>query len=128
DVLQRLSALGLRLARPGVPEVAAGAAGGDLLRQRPRAVRPGLMASHAVCGLAELPAGQRRIVEVEGRSIGVFNVHGSLYALPNVCPHQGAPLCLGLVTGLMRPSAPGVFEWTREGEILRCPWHGWEFD
>ena len=26
------------------------------------------------------------------------------------------------------PSAPGEFRWGREGEILACPWHGWEFD
>ena len=86
------------------------------------------MAAHLVCRLAELPPGERRIVEVEGRSIGVFNVHGRLYALRNACPHQGAPLCLGLVTGLMAPSRPGEFDWSREGEIVRCPWHGWEFD
>jgi 3-phenylpropionate/trans-cinnamate dioxygenase ferredoxin subunit len=81
-----------------------------------------------VCRLAELPPGQRRIGEVEGRSIGVFNIDGTLYALRNTCPHQGAPLCLGLLTGLMSPSAPGVYDWSREGEIVRCPWHGWEFD
>ena len=26
------------------------------------------------------------------------------------------------------PSKPGEYRWGREGEILRCPWHGWEFD
>jgi len=26
------------------------------------------------------------------------------------------------------PSQPGEYIWGREGEILRCPWHGWEFD
>jgi 3-phenylpropionate/trans-cinnamate dioxygenase ferredoxin subunit len=26
------------------------------------------------------------------------------------------------------PSKPGEYAWAREGEILRCPWHGWEFD
>lgn len=26
------------------------------------------------------------------------------------------------------PSDPGEYVWSREGEILRCPWHGWEFD
>ena len=26
------------------------------------------------------------------------------------------------------PSKPGEYIWAREGEILRCPWHGWEFD
>ena len=86
------------------------------------------MGAHVVCRLAELPPGERRIVEIEGRSIGVFNVDGSLYALRNACPHQGAPLCLGLLTGLMAPSDPGVYEWSRQGEIVRCPWHGWEFD
>ncbi len=86
------------------------------------------MASHVVCGLSELTPGSRRIVEVQGRSIGVFNVEGRLYALRNACPHQGAPLCLGKLTGTMAASEPGVYEWRREGEILRCPWHGWEFD
>ena len=82
-----------------------------------------------VVGLAsEVPPGQRKIVEVEGRSIGVFNVHGTFYALRNQCPHQGAPLCRGSIKGLTLPSAPGEYIWAREGEILRCPWHGWEFD
>ncbi len=26
------------------------------------------------------------------------------------------------------PSKPGEYTWARDGEILRCPWHGWEFD
>jgi 3-phenylpropionate/trans-cinnamate dioxygenase ferredoxin subunit len=26
------------------------------------------------------------------------------------------------------PSPPGEYVWARDGEILRCPWHGWEFD
>ena len=67
-------------------------------------------------------------MEVQGRSIGVFNVHGTYYALRNSCPHQGAPLCLGAITGMTMPGKPGEYVWTREGEILRCPWHGWEFD
>ena len=46
----------------------------------------------------------------------------------NSCPHQGAPLCLGAITGMTRPSKPGEYVWAHEGEILRCPWHGWEFD
>ena len=86
------------------------------------------MASHLVCPVSELPPGERRIVDAEGRSIGVFNVGGAFFAIRNRCPHQGAPLCRGLVTGTMVPSAPGVFDWRRQGEIVRCPWHGWEFD
>lgn len=86
------------------------------------------MGKHIVATVAELPPGERRIVEAEGRSIGVFNVHGRFYALRNRCPHQAAPLCLGAVKGMAMPSQPGEYVWAREGEIIRCPWHGWEFD
>jgi 3-phenylpropionate/trans-cinnamate dioxygenase ferredoxin subunit len=67
-------------------------------------------------------------VEVEGRSIGVFNVHGTFVAVLNVCPHELAPVCLGAFRGTTLASMPGEYEWGREGEILACPWHGWEFD
>ena len=86
------------------------------------------MAKHEIARVADIPPGQRKIVEVEGQSIGVFNVGGTFYALKNRCPHQGAPLCLGSLKGTALPSAPGEYLWGREGEILRCPWHGWEFD
>jgi 3-phenylpropionate/trans-cinnamate dioxygenase ferredoxin subunit len=83
---------------------------------------------YVVGTVAEIPPGERRIVEVDGISIGVFNVGGTFYALRNRCPHQGAPLCRGSLKGTTLPSAPGEYIWAREGEILRCPWHGWEFD
>ena len=86
------------------------------------------MAVHVVARASELPPGARRIVQVGSRSIGVFNVNGELYALRNACPHQGAPLCQGSIRGTMAESKPGEYRWEREGEILRCPWHGWEFD
>jgi 3-phenylpropionate/trans-cinnamate dioxygenase ferredoxin subunit len=86
------------------------------------------MGRHIVGRVSELPPGERKIVEVEGRSIGVFNVHGQFYALRNRCPHQAAPLCLGAIKGMTLPSRPGEYVWARDGEILRCPWHGWEFD
>ncbi len=86
------------------------------------------MVRHVVSRVSELPPGERRIVEVAGRSIGVFNVNGAFHALRNSCPHQAAPLCLGSIKGMTMPSRPGEYIWAREGEILRCPWHGWEFD
>lgn len=86
------------------------------------------MGRHIVGTVAELPEGARTIVEAEGRSIGVFNVAGTYYALRNSCPHQAAPLCLGSIKGMTMPSEPGEYVWARDGEILRCPWHGWEFD
>lgn len=86
------------------------------------------MSSHVVCPVSELPQGQRRLITIDKRSIGVFNVEGQYYALPSICPHQNAPLCEGVITGTTCPAAPGQYEWTRKGHILRCPWHGWEFD
>lgn len=83
---------------------------------------------HVVCKTDELPPGSRKIVDAGGRSIGVFNANGRYYALRNVCPHQMAPLCLGKVTGTTLPSKVGEYRYGRDGEILRCPWHGWEFD
>lgn len=83
---------------------------------------------HEVCPVAELPPGEKRIVEVDGLSIGVFNVAGEFHALANVCPHQLAPLCEGPVTGDVVAPAVGEYEVVREGELVRCPWHGWKFD
>ena len=86
------------------------------------------MGRHVVGRMGELSPGDRKVVEVEGRSIGVFNVDGHFHALKNSCPHQAAPLCLGSVQGMTMPGKPGEYVWGREGEVLRCPWHGWEFD
>ncbi len=83
---------------------------------------------HRVGHISEIPDREALIVTVNGRSIGVFNVDGRLYAVKNVCPHKQAPLCRGTVGGTMLPSKPGEFEFGLEGRVLKCPWHGWEFD
>jgi len=83
---------------------------------------------HVVCRVEELPPGERKIVDVAGRSIGVFNVKGTYYALRNRCPHHGAPLCRGILKDLVLGPAPYHYQVDREGEVLQCPWHGWEFD
>jgi nitrite reductase (NADH) small subunit len=83
---------------------------------------------HVVCRASELAPGERLIVEVEGRSVGVFNVGGRFYALHNGCPHKGGPLCAGRVTGTALPTTDRAFTYGREGEILRCAFHGWEFE
>lgn len=82
---------------------------------------------------SEIPPGTVRIVPVNNpQGVGVFNVKGAFYALKNVCPHQGGPLCAGPITGTtvarFNAEGPPQLEWVRDGEIVRCPWHRWEFD
>jgi nitrite reductase (NADH) small subunit len=88
------------------------------------------MAEYSVGPVAEFPVGTHRVVKVRNLEIGVFNVNGQFYALPNVCTHQFGPLCAGTVNGTTAcDAATGWrFAWVREGEILTCPWHGLEFD
>jgi 3-phenylpropionate/trans-cinnamate dioxygenase ferredoxin subunit len=83
-----------------------------------------------VCAASELAPGEKRIVDdpESGISIGVFNVGGEFFALKNVCPHLGAPLCLGSVHATHRPGEVFEFRADLAGRVLRCPWHGWEFD
>ncbi|HET6320124.1 MAG TPA: Rieske (2Fe-2S) protein [Chloroflexota bacterium] len=76
----------------------------------------------------EIPPGSRKIVDVGGRSVGVFNVRGEYFALLNRCPHQGGPLCRGNTHGLLVSGPVGQYDYRRPGEMLRCPWHGWEYD
>ena len=83
---------------------------------------------HPVARVEDIPPGGRKILKVKGREVGVFNLGGTYYALKNVCIHQGARVCLGKVTGTTLPSKVYEFKYGREGQILRCPWHGWEYD
>ena len=86
------------------------------------------MARHVVAPVAELPPGSRKFLTIDERPIAVFNIKGEFFGLLNRCPHQGAALCEGPLIGLAQSSDPGTIEYTRPGEIIRCPWHGWEFD
>ena len=86
------------------------------------------MAKHVIAALQEFPAGTRKLVDIKGRPIVVFNVNGEFFALANRCPHQGGSLYHGRLVGLIEASEPGCYRYSRRGEIVRCPWHGWEFD
>jgi nitrite reductase (NADH) small subunit len=65
-----------------------------------------------VAAIGECPPGQAREFVVEDRMVALFNVDGAVYALDGVCPHQGGPLGKGRLCG----------------QVITCPWHGWQFD
>jgi len=82
----------------------------------------------AVATEEELRQSGRVIVTVNGMEIGVFAVGDRYFAWRNMCPHGGAPVCEGPVCGTKLPSLVYEYKYGRDQEILRCPWHGWEFD
>lgn len=83
---------------------------------------------YVVAKAEEFEEGSRKIVRVSGREIGIFYLGGQYYALRNVCPHKGAPLCKGRLRPQIYASGANEVAFQREGEILKCPWHLWEFD
>ncbi|MGH7145315.1 MAG: Rieske (2Fe-2S) protein [Planctomycetota bacterium] len=96
----------------------------DALRRN----RPARRQAVRVGRVEDLPPGSKTIVAHGVVSVGVFNVGGSFHAIKNVCPHYGAPLCRGHVGTTCRPVDGYEFATALEGRVVRCPWHGWEFD
>jgi len=60
----------------------------------------------------DLLPGTGKVVEADGRSIALFNVAGTFYAIDNACAHQGGPLGEGDLAG----------------DVVTCPWHGAQFN
>jgi nitrite reductase (NADH) small subunit len=83
---------------------------------------------YIVCKDHELAPCERLIVDLDGRSVGVFNIADHFYALHNRCPHAGGALCRGPLTGTALPTDRREYVYGLEGRILRCAWHGWEFE
>lgn len=84
---------------------------------------------HVVCRQSELGPGESRTV-MNGR-VPVVVVCGSenrYYAIRGICPHQGAMLAKGHLTSLTVSEKPGVYELAQDREVLRCPWHSFDYD
>ena len=64
-----------------------------------------------VTAVEDMPAGERRLVDVDGTSIAVFNIDGELYAIEDVCTHDGGDLASGCL----------------DGDVIVCPRHGARF-
>ena len=67
-----------------------------------------------VCPVAELPSGERKLIEWEELEIGVFNCGGNLYAIEDRCSHDDGPLAEG--------------EFDPDTCTVECPRHGSLFD
>ncbi len=80
------------------------------------------------CKTEDLQTGERLIFDLGGRSVGVFNIDDEFFAMHNRCPHTGGTLCEGPICGTALPTDGYEFIDGREGELVRCGWHGWEFD
>ena len=86
------------------------------------------MSKYVVAAADEILPGERKLVNVRGRPILIFNLDGDYFGILDRCPHQGASLCKGKLVGLVEADRPGQYNFTRNNEIIRCAWHGWEFD
>lgn len=83
---------------------------------------------HLACRVHEVPAGSAKIVKIKNLTVGIFRLPDGYYAMLNICPHRGAALCEGPVCGTTRSNEQREFIYERAGELVRCAWHGWEFD
>jgi nitrite reductase/ring-hydroxylating ferredoxin subunit len=82
--------------------------------------------------LSEFEHGKVYLRDAGDRQVGIVATPNGITAFRNICPHEGGPLCLGLVTPLLRgePREDTSFELQVDHQrfVLSCPWHGWEFD
>jgi nitrite reductase/ring-hydroxylating ferredoxin subunit len=83
---------------------------------------------YRVGSVEELRHEGRRVISVRGRCIGIVSVDGEFFAVRNRCPHMGAPLCEGTIGGTFVPSQPHEYVYGMDNKVIRCPWHGWEFE
>jgi nitrite reductase/ring-hydroxylating ferredoxin subunit len=82
-----------------------------------------------VCAFGDLAPLEKRLVYNGRRSVLLCRgVDGAYYAVGNSCPHQGASLCEGTLGGTALADGIGRYEYGLDGLVVRCPWHGWEFD
>src|SRR3954469_1255270 len=87
---------------------------------------------HCVGPSDQVADGGRLVVDIGDRTIGIFRVDGRLYAYDNTCPHQGGPVCQGVmlpgvVERLDDRLASVGFAFNDADPRIVCPWHGYEF-
>ena len=70
------------------------------------------MAKVKVANANDLKSGEGKVVTANGKTLALFNVNGKFHAIENACLHRGGPLGEGSL----------------EGNIVTCPWHGFQYD
>jgi nitrite reductase (NADH) small subunit len=80
------------------------------------------------CKVADVAIGKPKVVTFGRMGVGVFQLGDGYAALLNVCPHRAGPLCEGPICGTNRITDKAEFIYERAGELVRCAWHGWEFE
>jgi nitrite reductase/ring-hydroxylating ferredoxin subunit len=83
-----------------------------------------------VGSIDEFPDRAFKVVEANGWQVGICRWGSELFALRNLCPHQGAPVCLGFLQQRLRAgwAEDGVELETAPAEpVILCAWHRWEF-
>jgi nitrite reductase/ring-hydroxylating ferredoxin subunit len=78
--------------------------------------------------VSDFENGGRKIIDVNGKSIGIFRINDRFYALRNRCPHQFGPLCIGTLAQRAISDGPGDVRMDDGPPLIACPWHGWEYD
>jgi nitrite reductase (NADH) small subunit len=77
----------------------------------------------------DFPPGILHRIDAAGKALVLVHVSQGYRALRDTCPHQGARLSAGSLSGIPLPAPVGEpASYGRDGEIIVCPWHGWSFD
>ncbi|NJM35382.1 MAG: Rieske (2Fe-2S) protein [Rhodomicrobium sp.] len=86
------------------------------------------MARYPVCKADEIEVGRLMRAAAGRASILLARLpSGEIRAFAARCPHQGADLGFGCVSGMTSSDTPNELCYHNDGEIVRCPWHGFEF-
>ena len=86
------------------------------------------MKRHTACQLDDIPDGTMKAVDLGERRVLLVRHGQQVLAVRDVCPHQGARLSEGVLTGARVSAAVGDYRLTKTGQVVRCPWHNWEYD
>lgn len=81
-----------------------------------------------VFAVEDLPDGTMRRATIGRRTLLVIRRGDDIFAVRDVCPHQGAPLSAGILSCARKETAVGCYETDEPRVIVRCPWHNWEID